>query len=105
MKLEQKIRLLSLMEVCSAASSTQHVHCIIGPQLVFRRHAHQRTIDFTTIAETAQVDITEVFLQSFSLISLISLGAQVEMLVMKALSLGLVKGTASQCWCYCQCVL
>lgn len=60
-KLEAKIRLLCLME------------------LIFRRHAHKRTIPFVTIAEAAQVDIKEV-----------------ELLVMKALSLGLVKGTIDE---------
>jgi 26S proteasome regulatory subunit N9 len=60
-KLTSKIRLLCLME------------------LVFRRHAHQRTIGFDTIAEAARIDISEV-----------------EFLVMKGLSLGLVKGTIDE---------
>jgi 26S proteasome regulatory subunit N9 len=46
---------------------------------VFRRHAHQRTIGFDTIAEAARIDISEV-----------------EFLVMKGLSLGLVKGTIDE---------
>ena len=73
-------------------------------QLVFRRHAHQRTLDFSTIAEAAQIDINEVsflllllllcLLFLLLLLSFVSLpsSCQVEILVMKALSLGLVKG-------------
>lgn len=57
----RKIQLLSLME------------------LIFRRHAHDRTISFAAIASGAQIDINEV-----------------EQLVMKALSLGLVKGSIDQ---------
>lgn len=60
-KLARKIRLLCFME------------------LIFNRHAHNRTISFSTIAAAAQIDITEV-----------------EHLVMKALSLGLVKGSIDQ---------
>ena len=60
-KLMKKIQLLSLME------------------LIFRRHAHDRTISFSDIADAAQIDV-----------------GQVEILLMKALSLGLVKGSIDQ---------
>ncbi|XP_064395259.1 26S proteasome non-ATPase regulatory subunit 13-like [Halichondria panicea] len=53
----RKIRLLALME------------------LVFRRHAHDRSVTFSDVSKAANVPETDV-----------------EMLVMKALSLGLVKG-------------
>ena len=33
---------------------------LILRQLVFKRHAHERTIDFVTISEAAQVDLKEV---------------------------------------------
>eukprot|EP00731_Ephydatia_muelleri_P024268 Em0016g539a len=48
-------------------------------ELVFSRHSHNRTIPFKVIAETAQVPTTEV-----------------EHLIMKALSRGLVKGTIDE---------
>ncbi|XP_065910124.1 26S proteasome non-ATPase regulatory subunit 13-like [Dysidea avara] len=60
-KLSRKIRLLCFME------------------LIFNRHAHDRTISFSTIATAAQVPLPEV-----------------EHLVMKALSLGLVRGSIDQ---------
>ena len=69
-------------------------------QLVFKRHAHQRTIEFVTIAEAAQIGVKEVGREGErmecgkeggGLILSISL-RQVEPLVMKALSLGLIKG-------------
>ncbi|XP_019849776.1 PREDICTED: 26S proteasome non-ATPase regulatory subunit 13-like [Amphimedon queenslandica] len=50
-----------------------------GELLVFRRQAHERRIDFSTIAEAAQIDINDV-----------------ELLVMRGLSLGLVKGTIDE---------
>ena len=75
-----------------AISSIQQKHYTAPPQLVFRRHAHQRTIDFATIAEAAQVDLTEVSFLLLCLIFNFSLSIQVELLVMKALSLGLVRG-------------
>lgn len=60
-KLFAKIRLLALME------------------LVFKRHAHDRTIKFSTISEVAQIPLENV-----------------EYLTMKALATGLVRGTIDQ---------
>jgi hypothetical protein len=68
-KLLHKIRLLALMEVRPYVDFKMHLHNLFL-QLVFTRHAHDRTVSFSVIAEAAQIPQTQV---SFFFQSLISL--------------------------------
>ena len=67
---------------------------IIVFQLVFQRQANERRIDFSTIATAAHIDINDVRREREEKINFILL--QVELLVMRGLSLGLVKGTIDE---------
>ena len=79
-----------------------YIHLVLVLQLVFKRHAHNRTIPFSTISETARVAVDQVtrpvFVLSVQRLTALALTLfpclppQVELLVMKALALGLVKG-------------
>lgn len=72
--------------------------------MTFKREANKRQLSFREIADEARLPENEVLKQNvlpiffftFTLITFQSLRHQVELLVMKALSLDLVKGTIDQ---------